>query len=65
MMEALQILGLAVAVLYGIGVVITLFELWRAPHGYEDEQGFHESEPGREFPTARGHEHTPPGTLPA
>ncbi len=51
MTEFLQLVACAVAVLYGFGVLVTLIELWRAPHGFEDEDGFHVVVPGRAFST--------------
>ena len=41
MATILTVIATVIAALYGVAVLITLIELWRAPHGYEDENGFH------------------------
>ena len=45
MHSALAILWMVPSLVFGVGTIITVLALRRAPEGYEDETGFHYTAP--------------------
>ena len=45
MHSALAILWMVPSLVFGVGTIITVVALRRVPEGYEDETGFHYTEP--------------------